>query len=284
MYSRFTDRSRKVMQLANQEAQRFHHEYIGTEHVLLGLIKEGSGVAVHVLRALNADLQVIVSRVEALIQSRPDPATAGKFLQTPRAKKVIEYSMEEARNLNHSYVGTEHILLGLLREQEGVAALVLMDLGIGLDDARAQIALLLDQNREEFRDGRNVFWPERVERNAEPPPAQCPKCGAGQVVSVLWRGMDAYRPGKRDIETGKAIFASLSASPSGVFGPTWVCLQCTPGWAEVDQLVMQDYQLQHDKEQAVRSQDFETAAKHRDAQDVVRRRWSSVLQELLNNQ
>jgi UvrB/uvrC motif len=101
---------------------------------------------------------------------------------------------------------------------------------------------------------------------------------------VLWRWIDACHPGKRDIDAGKVIFASLSGAPSGVFGPTWVCLQCAPGWADVDDLVMQNYQLQHDKEQAIRSQDFETAAKHRDAQDVVRQRWTSVLQELLKNQ
>src|SRR3972149_1444344 len=119
MYERFTDRARKVMQLANQEAQRFNHEYIGTEHILLGLIKEGSGVAANVLKNLDVDLRKIRLEVEKLVQSGPDMVTMGKLPQTPRAKKVIEYSMEEARNLNHNYVGTEHILLGLLREQEG---------------------------------------------------------------------------------------------------------------------------------------------------------------------
>jgi ATP-dependent Clp protease ATP-binding subunit ClpC len=132
MYERFTDRARKVMQLANQEAQRFNHEYIGTEHVLLGLIKEGSGVAANVLKNLDVDLRKIRLEVEKLVQSGPDMVTMGKLPQTPRAKKVIEYSMEEARNLNHNYVGTEHILLGLLREQEGVAAQVLMNLGLKL--------------------------------------------------------------------------------------------------------------------------------------------------------
>jgi hypothetical protein len=119
MYERFTDRARKVMQLANQEAQRFNHEYIGTEHILLGLVKEGSGVAANVLKNLDVDLRKIRLEVEKLVQSGPEMVTMGKLPQTPRAKKVIEYSMEEARNLNHNYVGTEHILLGLLREQEG---------------------------------------------------------------------------------------------------------------------------------------------------------------------
>ena len=149
MYERFTDRARKVMQLANQEAQRFNHEYIGTEHVLLGLIKEGSGVAANVLKNLDIDLRKIRMEVEKLVQSGPDMVTMGKLPQTPRAKKVIEYSMEEARNLNHNYVGTEHILLGLLREQEGVAAQVLMNLGLKLEDVREEVLNLLGHGMEE---------------------------------------------------------------------------------------------------------------------------------------
>ncbi len=148
MYERFTDRARKVMQLANQEAQRFNHEYIGTEHILLGLVKEGSGVAANVLKNLDVDLRKIRLEVEKLVQSGPEMVTVGKLPQTPRAKKVIEYSMEEARNLNHSYVGTEHILLGLLREQEGVAAQVLMNLGLKLDDVREEVLNLLGHGLE----------------------------------------------------------------------------------------------------------------------------------------
>ena len=148
MYERFTDRARKVMQLANQEAQRFNHEYIGTEHILLGLVKEGSGVAANVLKNLDVDLRKIRLEVEKLVQSGPEMVTVGKLPQTPRAKKVIEYSMEEARNLNHSYVGTEHILLGLLREQEGVAAQVLMNLGLKLEDVREEVLNLLGHGLE----------------------------------------------------------------------------------------------------------------------------------------
>jgi len=148
MYERFTDRARKVMQLANQEAQRFNHEYIGTEHVLLGLIKEGSGVAANVLKNLDVDLRKIRMEVEKLVQSGPDMVTMGKLPQTPRAKKVIEYSMEEARNLGHNYVGTEHILLGLLREQEGVAAQVLMNLGLKLEEVREEVLNLLGHGIE----------------------------------------------------------------------------------------------------------------------------------------
>jgi len=148
MYERFTDRARKVMQLANQEAQRFNHEYIGTEHVLLGLVKEGSGVAANVLKNLDVDLRRIRNEVEKIVQSGPDMVTMGKLPQTPRAKKVIEYAMEEARNLNHNYVGTEHLLLGLLREQEGVAAQVLMNLGLKLEDVREEVLNLLGHGVE----------------------------------------------------------------------------------------------------------------------------------------
>src|SRR5262249_16301262 len=143
MYDRFTDRARKVMQLANQEAQRFNHEYIGTEHILLGLVKEGSGVAGAALTRFGIDLGKVRSEVEKIIQEGPDAVLMGKLPLTPRSKKVIEYSIEEARNLNHNYVGTEHLLLGLLHEQEGVAAQVLMNLGLRLDDLRGEILNLL---------------------------------------------------------------------------------------------------------------------------------------------
>jgi ATP-dependent Clp protease ATP-binding subunit ClpC len=153
MYERFTDRARKVMQLANQEAQRFNHEYIGTEHILLGLVKEGSGVAANVLKNLDVDLRKIRLEVEKIVQHGPDIVSMGKLPQTPRAKKVIEYSMEEARNLNHNYVGTEHILLGLLREQEGVAAQVLMNLGLKLEDVREEVLNLLGHGMETAESG-----------------------------------------------------------------------------------------------------------------------------------
>ncbi|MGD8500761.1 MAG: Clp protease N-terminal domain-containing protein, partial [Phycisphaerales bacterium] len=143
MFERFTDRARKVMALANQEAQRFNHEYIGTEHILLGLVKEGSGVGATVLKNLDVDIKKLRLEVEKLVKSGPDMVTMGKLPQTPRAKKVIEYAIEEARSLNHNYVGTEHILLGLLRESEGIAAQVLMNLGLKLEDVRQEVLNLL---------------------------------------------------------------------------------------------------------------------------------------------
>ncbi len=143
MFERFTERARKVMALANQEAQRFNHEYIGTEHILLGLVKEGSGVGANVLKNLGVDLHKVRLEVEKLVKAGPDMVTMGKLPQTPRAKKVIEYAIEEARNLNHNYVGTEHLLLGLLREQDGVAAQVLINLGLKLEEVREEVLNLL---------------------------------------------------------------------------------------------------------------------------------------------
>ena len=143
MFERLTDRARKVMALANQEAQRFNHEYIGTEHILLGLVKEGSGVGANVLKNLDIDLRKVRLEVEKLVKSGPEMVTMGKLPQTPRAKKVIEYAIEEARNLNHNYVGTEHLLLGLLREHDGVAAQVLLNLGLKLEEVREEVLNLL---------------------------------------------------------------------------------------------------------------------------------------------
>jgi len=153
MFERFTERARKVMALANQEAQRFNHEYIGTEHILLGLVKEGSGVGANVLKNLGVDLHKVRIEVEKLVKAGPDMVTMGKLPQTPRAKKVIEYSIEEARNLNHNYVGTEHLLLGLLREQDGVAAQVLMNLKLQLDDVRGEVLKLLGAGVEPDEEG-----------------------------------------------------------------------------------------------------------------------------------
>jgi ATP-dependent Clp protease ATP-binding subunit ClpC len=153
MFERFTDRARKVMALANQEAQRLNHEYIGTEHILLGLVKEGSGVGANVLKNLDVDLRKVRLEVEKLVKAGPEMVTMGKLPQTPRAKKVIEYAIEEARNLNHNYVGTEHLLLGLLREHDGVAAQVLMNLGLKLDEVREEVLNLLGAGNESSEQG-----------------------------------------------------------------------------------------------------------------------------------
>lgn len=143
MYEQFTDRARKIMQLANQEALRFNHEYVGTEHLLLGLVKEGTGVAGIVLANLGVELRKVRLEVEKIVQAGPDKISGGKLPMTPRMKKAIEYAYEEARFLAHDHVGTEHLLLGLVRESEGVAALVLMNLGLRLQVVREEVLNLL---------------------------------------------------------------------------------------------------------------------------------------------
>ena len=143
MFERFTDRARKVMALANQEAQRLNHEYIGTGHILIGLVKEGIGVGATVLKNHDVDIKKLRLEVKKLVKSNSDMVTKDKLPQTPRAKKVIEYAIEEARSLNHNYVGTEHILLGLLRENKSTAAQVLMNLGLKLEDVRQKVLNLL---------------------------------------------------------------------------------------------------------------------------------------------
>lgn len=139
MYDRFSDCARKVMQLANQEAQRLNHNYIGTEHILLGLVKEGGGFASTVLKNLGVDLNRIRLEVDKLVQSGPEMVIMGNLPQTPQVKRVINYSMEEALKLEQDYVGTEHILLGLLREPEGLAAKALSYMGLSLDIIREEI-------------------------------------------------------------------------------------------------------------------------------------------------
>jgi ATP-dependent Clp protease ATP-binding subunit ClpC len=139
MFNRFTERARKVIILAKEEARRFNHDYIGTEHILLGLIREGEGVAAAVLQNMGMSLETIRLEVEKLVQPGPTTQILGDIPFTPRAKKVLELSAEEARSLGHNYIGTEHILLGLIREGEGVASQVLMNQGMDLEMVRKQV-------------------------------------------------------------------------------------------------------------------------------------------------
>ncbi len=155
MFDRFTDRAKKVMNLARQEAQRFNHEYLGTEHILLGLVQEGSGVAANVLKNIGIDLTKIRSEVEKIVKTGPSAQQMGQLPFTPRAKKVLELSMEEATNLGHNYIGTEHLLLGLIKENEGIAAQVLLNLGVKLEEVREEVLDFLgaDTNEEEEEEG-----------------------------------------------------------------------------------------------------------------------------------
>lgn len=143
MFNRFTERARKVIILAKEEARRFNHDYIGTEHILLGLIREGEGVAAAVLQKIGVSLENIRLEIEKLVQPGPATQIIGDIPFTPRAKKALELAAEEARSLGHNYIGTEHLLLGLIREGEGVASQVLLNLGLDLNAVRNEIMELL---------------------------------------------------------------------------------------------------------------------------------------------
>lgn len=156
MYERFTDRARTVMQLADREARRLNHEYIGTDHILLGLIAEEAGVAGAVLANLGIDLPKARRKVEELVPPLPPGAQFGELPLTPRAAQAIAYSHEEAAKLSHNYVGTEHLILGLTRDADFVAAQALVGLGVALEDVREEVLSVLGHNR----DG-TPMWPRR---------------------------------------------------------------------------------------------------------------------------
>ena len=145
-FDKFTERARRVLTLAQEEAHRFNHNYIGTEHILLGLVREGDGVAAKVLSNLGVELNKVRSAVEFII-GRGDRTVLGEIGLTPRAKKVIELAVDEARRLGHSYIGTEHLLLGLVREGEGIAAGVLESLGVNIERVRAETSRILSQSQ-----------------------------------------------------------------------------------------------------------------------------------------
>jgi len=146
-FSRFTERARRVIHFAQEEAQRFQHNYIGTEHLLLGLIREDEGVAAQVLKSFNVDLEKVRQAVEQII-GRGDHPVSGEVGLTPRAKKVIELAVDEARSLNHHFIGTEHLLLGLLREGQGVAAGVLESFGLDLQAVRERTLQILNTRKD----------------------------------------------------------------------------------------------------------------------------------------
>lgn len=195
MYERFTDRARKVMQLANQEAQRFNHEYIGTEHILLGLVKDGSGVAANVLKNLGVGLRDIRLQIEKIVRPGPEQLVMGKLPQTPRAKKVIEYAIEEARNLNHNWIGTEHILLGLLREEAGVAAQVLTNLGVDVAKTLGEIKVLCVP-AEPAAGGASQRWHVTVQQVAPEPSPEVKEIAA--FMAEAWQRFTA--PWKAEVE------------------------------------------------------------------------------------
>ena len=149
MFERLTDRARKVMAIASQEAKRLNHEYVAPEHILIALVTEGAGVAANVLKNLDIDARKVRLQVEQLLKRGPEMITMGKLPQTPGAKKALEYAIEEATAMNHSYAGTEHLLLGLLRDEDGNAAKVLLNLGLAPERVREQVLDLLGINEQD---------------------------------------------------------------------------------------------------------------------------------------
>jgi ATP-dependent Clp protease ATP-binding subunit ClpC len=228
MFERFTDRARRAMALAQEEAQR-HHSGVGTEHLLLGLIQEGEGVAAKALEALGISLESVSQQVQEIIgPAKPPPSGHSRF--SPRARQVLKLSLREALQLGHHYIGTEHLLLGLMREGEGVAAQVLVKLGADLGGVRQQVIQLLQgyQGQEEPEAGRTAPRPGGA-RPGQP----------GMLAEIL-RGVDS-------------IDSRLSAMEQSVgAGP------------EVSDLDEQIAQAGRDKESAASAEDYERAAQLRD--------------------
>jgi ATP-dependent Clp protease ATP-binding subunit ClpA len=159
VFDRFTDRARKVMGLSRQAAQRLRHDYIAPEHVLIGLVEEGSGVAASVLKNLDVDLRKLRAEVEKLVSKGKVAPTTRQLPFTPRAKRVLELSLEEAENLGHTYIGTEHLLLGLIRETEGIPAQALKSLHVGIEQVRAEVLALLGARPPELERASAQFLP-----------------------------------------------------------------------------------------------------------------------------
>ncbi len=200
MFERFTERSRKIIILAKEEARRLNHDYIGTEHILLGLVKEGQGVAAVVLQNMNLGLRKIRLEVEKLVKPGSATKIVGDMPFTPRSKKVIELAMDEARSLEHNYIGTEHLLLGLLREGEGIASQVLVNLGLDLGKVRTEIMGLLGSATPGFSFSQ---WGTTPGGNTSAPPAPKSKTPAvdafGRDLTKLARG------GKLDPVIGREV-------------------------------------------------------------------------------
>ena len=200
MFERFTDRARRVVVLAQEEARLLNHNYIGTEHILLGLIHEGEGVAARALESMGISLESVRSQVVEII-GQGSQAPSGHIPFTPRAKKVLELSLREALQLGHNYIGTEHILLGLIREGEGVAAQVLQKLGAELHKVRQTVIQLLSgvQGEEPSSQGSHPGG-LRYERR---PPGRCGRTPGGGGVIHGFRGYAEPVPPGRSGNRGR---------------------------------------------------------------------------------
>jgi ATP-dependent Clp protease ATP-binding subunit ClpC len=200
MFERFTDRARRTVVLAQEEARLLNHNYIGTEHILLGLVREGEGVAALTLTSMGIRLDAVRGQVEKII-GQGQAAPAGHIPFTPRAKKVLELSLREALQLGHNYIGTEHILLGLVREGEGVAAQVLQQLGADLDRVRQAVIRLLGERGQGPSGGPHE---EEVEGEGGLAGPRCPRCNADLAVFATYRSITV--PDEEDSAGRKVAF------------------------------------------------------------------------------
>jgi ATP-dependent Clp protease ATP-binding subunit ClpC len=188
VFERFTDRARRVVVLAQEESRLLNHDYIGTEHLLLGLIREGEGVAAQVLESMDISLAVVRQQVEEIIGRGGKAGPTGHIPFTPRAKKVMELSLREALRLGHNYIGTEHILLGLIREGEGVAAQVLQKMGADLNGVRQAVVEVLGGRGLKAEPGAlEAFSVETPEEGQAGP--RCPRCGSDLAVYATYRSI-----------------------------------------------------------------------------------------------
>jgi ATP-dependent Clp protease ATP-binding subunit ClpA len=229
VFERFTDRARRAVVLAQEEARMLNHNYIGTEHILLGLIREGDGVAARVLASLDISLAAVRRQVEEVV-GKGQAAQSGHIPFTPRAKKVLELSLREALQLGHNYIGTEHILLGLIREGEGVAAQVLQKLGVSLQGARREVVQMLStmgveaaavgdapsgglaaevDERLQFREGEY----QRIEMPESPP--ICPRCRTPLASSLRVRSMAAEGDGEASTDV-RIVFCGTCGAALGI--------------------------------------------------------------------
>ena len=205
MFERFTDRARRVVVLAQEEARLLNHNYIGTEHILLGLIHEGEGVAAKALESLGISLEAVRAQVEEII-GHGGQAPSGHIPFTPRAKKVLELSLREALQLGHNYIGTEHILLGLIREGEGVAAQVLVKLGADLSRVRQQVIQLLSGYA-----GAKEGAPQGGGASGEAQPSRLARARPVRPQPHAARARQEARPGHRAREGDRARHAGAVA-------------------------------------------------------------------------
>jgi len=223
-FERFTERAKKVLTLAQEEAERSHHSYVGTEHLLLGLFREGDGLAAKVLNNLGVEIGKVRETIESVLGSN-ERIIIQQIIPTSRVKKVIEISFEEAQRMGHNYVGTEHLLLGLLIEGEGIAAHVLEDLGVSLEVARREIErLLVSTEPEEPRPDRRAYQlGERVLVHDPEPPY---RLWEGRVTKVEGLQLEIAVPGR---PTGELVKPDMKLVHRVPMGWTRDCPYCRSG-------------------------------------------------------